>query len=99
MDIQELTHDGHERVVSFSDDDGFQCFIALHNMTLGRAIGGCRVKSYASPDAALADVLLLSKGMTYKCALSGLNFGGGKCVVMAPKATDEIMHKVGEAVN
>jgi leucine dehydrogenase len=98
LKISELVRDGYERVVSFSDDSGFQAYIAIHSTILGPALGGCRIKSYASTDDALTDVLLLSKGMTYKSSIAGLNFGGGKCVVMAEKATREIMLKVGEAV-
>ncbi len=98
LTITEQPVDGYERVVSFSDDD-FQAYIAVHNTALGPALGGCRIKSYASKDDALTDVLRLAKGMTYKSSLAGLNLGGGKCVVMAEKATREIMLKVGEAVN
>jgi leucine dehydrogenase len=96
-----ITHEaqkGYERVVSFTDDSGFQCFIAVHNTVLGKALGGCRIKPYASSDEALIDVMRLSKGMTYKSSLAGLNFGGGKCVVNAERATREIMLKVGECV-
>lgn len=98
LTITELKHDGYERVVEFSDND-FLCYIAIHDTRLGRALGGCRIKSYATKDDALVDVLRLAKGMTYKSSLAGLNLGGGKCVVMAEKATREIMLKVGEAVN
>lgn len=97
--VTERKYDGYERVVEFSDDTGFQCFIAIHNTKLGPAIGGCRLKPYASKEDALTDVMRLSKGMTYKSSLAGLDFGGGKCVVMADKATRDIMLKVGEAVN
>jgi leucine dehydrogenase len=97
LTINEQKQDGYERIVSFSDD-GFHCIIAVHNTVLGPAIGGCRLKSYASQDDALLDVMRLAKGMTYKSSLAGLWFGGGKCVVMADKATRDIMLKVGEAV-
>lgn len=98
LTITEETIDGYERVVGFSDAD-FQCYIAVHNTTLGPALGGCRIKPYASKDDALTDVLRLAKGMTYKSSLAGLNLGGGKCVVVADRSTREIMLKVGEAVN
>ena len=98
MLISEEKHEGFEQVVSFSDAD-FKCFISVHNTALGTAIGGCRIRPYASRDDAIADVMRLSKGMTYKSSLAGLDFGGGKCVVIADKATREIMLKVGEAVN
>ena len=96
--IVHIPQEGYEDVVSFSDDTGFQCFIALHSTALGPAIGGCRIKPYASPDDAMQDVMRLAKGMTYKSSLAGLDFGGGKCVVVADRATDEVMRKVGEAV-
>ena len=99
LTITEETVDDYERVVGFSDDDGFQCYIAIHNTTLGRALGGCRIKPYASKEDALADVLRLSKGMTFKSSLAGLNLGGGKCVVVADRSTREIILKVGEADN
>ena len=98
MNINELKIDGYERVVEFTDND-FQAYIALHNTNLGPALGGCRIKSYTDSDAALLDVIRLSKGMTYKSSLAGLNLGGGKCVVNASRATRDIMLKVGEAVN
>lgn len=98
MRVEHLHHEGYEQVVNFSDD-GFECYIALHSTTLGPALGGCRIKPYPSKADALLDVLRLSKGMTYKSSLAGLNLGGGKCVVIADRATREIMLKVGEAVN
>jgi leucine dehydrogenase len=98
LQIERLACDGYEQVVHFSDD-AFQCFIALHNTKLGPALGGCRLKWYDSPADALDDVLRLSKGMTYNSSLAGLDFGGGKCVVIAEQATRDIMLKVGECVN
>ena len=98
LTVTEEKINGYERVVSFSDDS-FQCYIAVHNTKLGQALGGCRIKPYASKDDALTDVLRLSKGMTYKSSLAGLKLGGGKCVVNAKCSTRDIMLKVGEAVN
>jgi leucine dehydrogenase len=98
LTISEIAQDGYEQVVHFYDDTGFSCLISLHNTNLGPGLGGCRIKSYNSHDDALLDVLRLSKGMTYKSSLAGLNLGGAKAVVNAPKPTREIMLKVGEAV-
>lgn len=98
LTIREINTDGYERVVSFSNDE-FQAFIAVHNTKLGPALGGCRIKNYESYDAALSDVLRLAKGMTYKSSLAGLNLGGGKCVVMAPRVTRDVLLNVGEAVD
>ena len=98
LQIKRLAHDGYEHVAHFSDN-AFECFIALHNTKLGPAIGGCRLKPYDSPNDALDDVLRLSKGMTYKSSIAGLDFGGGKCVVLAEHATRDTMLRVGDAVN
>jgi leucine dehydrogenase len=73
----------HEQVIFCRDGaSGLSAIIAIHNTTLGPALGGCRMYPYASTQEALHDVLRLSRGMTYKAAVSGLNLGGGKCVVI-----------------
>lgn len=76
--------DGHESV-SFIEDKatGLKGFIAIHNTNLGPAAGGTRYWKYASEEAALRDVLNLSRAMTYKCALAGVHYGGGKAVIIA----------------
>jgi leucine dehydrogenase len=75
----------HERVVEFRDDAaGYHSIIAIHSTVLGPAVGGTRLWSYPSTDAALADALRLSAAMTLKCAAAGLDLGGGKSVVLAP---------------
>lgn len=74
---------GHEQVVFWSEPTaGYRGIIAIHNTTLGPALGGTRFWNYASDDEALTDVLRLAKGMTYKAAVSGLNLGGGKSVII-----------------
>ena len=73
----------HERVVFVNDKSaGLQAIIAVHNTQRGPAIGGCRMWPYENVDAALTDVLRLSRGMTYKNALAGINSGGGKSVII-----------------
>lgn len=75
--------DNHEQVVFAHDEaTGLRAIIAVHNTNCGPAVGGCRFWNYASDEEALVDVLRLSKGMTYKNALAGLNFGGGKAVII-----------------
>lgn len=75
--------DDHERVVFCSDKNtGLHAIIAIHSTALGPAAGGCRLWNYANDDEALHDVLRLSQGMSYKNALAGLNFGGGKAVII-----------------
>ncbi|HEU0012154.1 MAG TPA: Glu/Leu/Phe/Val dehydrogenase [Longimicrobium sp.] len=73
----------HEQVVFWSDRSaGYKGIIAIHNTVLGPALGGTRFWNYASDDAALTDVLRLSRGMTHKAAVTGLNLGGGKSVII-----------------
>ncbi|NUR89481.1 MAG: Glu/Leu/Phe/Val dehydrogenase, partial [Nonomuraea sp.] len=81
---------GHEQVVYCADrQSGLRAIIALHNTALGPGLGGTRFYPYESEDAALADVLNLSKGMAYKNALAGLDLGGGKAVIIGDPATDK----------
>jgi leucine dehydrogenase len=78
----------HERVLFVNDKAaGLQAIIAVHNTQRGPAIGGCRMWPYESADAALTDVLRLSRGMTYKNALAGINSGGGKSVIIGDPRT------------
>jgi glutamate dehydrogenase/leucine dehydrogenase len=79
MELFELMKEhGHEQVVFWSDPSvGYKGIIAIHNTTLGPALGGTRFWNYATEEEALIDVLRLAKGMTYKAAVSGLNLGGG----------------------
>lgn len=75
--------DGHEGVTYFSDAaSGLRGIIAIHSTTLGPAAGGCRAWTYDSDEAALQDVLRLSRGMSYKNAVAGLPLGGGKAVII-----------------
>jgi valine dehydrogenase (NAD+) len=81
---------GHEQVVFCSDEaSGLRAIIAVHSTALGPALGGTRFYPYASEEAALADVLALSKGMTYKNSLAGLDLGGGKAVIIGDPRTDK----------
>ncbi len=93
----------HEEVVFCNDvDTGLKAIIAVHDTTLGPALGGCRMWPYASEDEALEDVLRLSQGMTYKSSVAGLNLGGGKTVIIGdPRAdkTPELFEALGRFVN
>lgn len=81
---------GHEEVVFFhSKDTGLKAIVAIHNTVLGPALGGCRMWPYKTEEEALNDVLRLSKGMTYKAAVSGLNLGGGKSVIIGDPIEDK----------
>lgn len=93
----------HEQVVFCNDPStGLRAIIAIHNTTLGPALGGCRMQPYNSMDEALEDVLRLSKGMTYKCAAADVDFGGGKAVIIGDPKTDkspELFRAFGQFVN
>lgn len=83
-------HGEHEQVVYCRDKkSGLKAIIAIHNTTLGPALGGTRMWQYDSDEEALVDVLRLSKGMTYKAAAAGLNLGGGKAVIIGNPKTDK----------
>jgi leucine dehydrogenase len=81
---------GHEQVVFCHDSaTGLKAIIAIHNTILGPALGGTRFWNYANEADALKDVLRLSRGMTYKAAISGLNLGGGKAVIIGDSKKDK----------
>jgi leucine dehydrogenase len=74
---------GHEKIVSAEDEEiGYRAVVAIHSTALGPALGGTRLWNYASLDEARTDALRLARGMTYKNALAGLPFGGGKSVLV-----------------
>jgi leucine dehydrogenase len=80
----------YEQVVFCQDkQSGLKAIIAIHDTTLGPALGGTRMWTYESEEAALEDALRLAKGMTYKNAAAGLNLGGGKTVIIGDSRTDK----------
>lgn len=80
--------DNHEQLVFCSDaETGLKAIIAVHSTALGPAVGGCRLWNYESDEAAVNDVLRLSRGMTYKNAMAGLPLGGGKSVIIGDAKT------------
>jgi len=88
--FNELANKEHEQIVMCSDPEvGLKAIIAIHNTTLGPALGGTRMWNYESEEAAIKDVLRLSRGMTYKAAISGLNLGGGKAVIIGDPHTEK----------
>lgn len=93
----------HEQIVFCKDEGtGLRCIIALHDTSLGPALGGVRMWNYNSESAALLDVLRLSRGMTYKNALAGLNAGGGKAVIIgdpSTQKTEPLLRRFGKFVN
>lgn len=85
-----MTKDGHEQLFFNCDrTTGLRSLIAIHDTTLGPALGGCRMWNYDSEDAAVDDVLRLAKGMTDKCAVAGVDYGGGKAVIWGDSKTDK----------
>jgi len=88
--FETLREMGHEQVAFFQcEDTGLRAIVAIHNTTLGPALGGLRMWPYQNEEEALRDVLRLSRGMTYKAAVSGLNLGGGKAVLIGNPETDK----------
>lgn len=82
-------HDAETVYVCQDKASGLKAIVALHDTTLGPAAGGIRVWRYAREHDALADAVRLARAMTYKWAAAGVNFGGGKCVVIADAATEK----------
>ncbi|WP_396162145.1 Glu/Leu/Phe/Val dehydrogenase [Flavobacterium sp.] len=99
----QLSFDGHEQVVFCNDKDtGLKAIIGIHNTVLGPALGGTRMWNYDNEWEALNDVLRLSRGMSFKSSISGLNLGGGKAVIIGDAKTvktPELMRKFGEYVH
>ncbi|SHI36789.1 leucine dehydrogenase [Mesonia phycicola] len=99
----QLSFDNHEQVVFCNDKDtGLKAIIGIHNTNLGPALGGTRMWNYESEYDALNDVLRLSRGMTFKSAITGLNLGGGKAVIIGDAKTQKtpaLMRRFGEFVH
>lgn len=99
----QLSFDNHEQIVFCHDKDtGLKAIIGIHNTVLGPALGGTRMWKYNNEWEALNDVLRLSRGMTFKSAVAGLDLGGGKAVIIGDAKTDkspELMRKFGEFVH
>jgi leucine dehydrogenase len=81
--LEQMAAQDHEQVIAFQNRAvGLRGILAIHDTTCGPALGGVRIMRYASEDEALNDALRLSRGMTYKAAISELPCGGGKCVIL-----------------
>ncbi len=101
LNIQEIKKQDFERVLLATEPRaGLSAIIAIHNTNLGPACGGIRMLPYASQQESLYDVLRLAKGMSYKSALAGINFGGGKSVIIGDptKKSKDLFHAFGEFV-
>ena len=101
--FEPMSLQGHEQIVfCYDENTGLKAIIAIHNTVLGPSLGGTRMWNYKSEADALNDVLRLSKGMTYKAAISGLNLGGGKAVIIGNSKKDKseaLFRKFGRFVN
>ena len=99
----QVSFDDHEQIVFCNDKDtGLKAIIGIHNTVLGPALGGTRMWNYSNEWEALNDVLRLSRGMTFKSAITGLNLGGGKAVIIGDaktQKTPELMRRFGEFVH
>jgi leucine dehydrogenase len=100
--LSQMYTGNHEQVVFCHDrETGLKAIIAIHNTVLGPALGGTRMWSYTSEANALTDVMRLSRGMTYKAAITGLNLGGGKAVIIGDARNDKsesLMRRFGKFV-
>jgi leucine dehydrogenase len=100
--FQKVEQGGHEQVMFFSDrETGLKSIIGIHSTDLGPTLGGCRMWNYADESEALTDVLRLSKAMTYKSAVAGLDLGGGKGIIIGDPTTknkSELLRAFGRAV-
>jgi leucine dehydrogenase len=103
MKIREKSVPGYERVVLGSDEAaGYRGIVVVHSTALGPAVGGTRYWSYKTEDDAVTDALRLARGMTYKNALAGLPFGGGKSIVMRDSSAvdrEQLFRAHGRMVN
>lgn len=98
--IQELQHE--QVVYCYDEPTGLKAIIGIHNTVLGPALGGTRMWAYTSEAEALNDVLRLSRGMTFKAAISGLNLGGGKAVIIGDVSklkNEAFLRRFGKFVN
>lgn len=101
--IGQMLANNHEQILFCQDQaTGLKAIIAIHNTVLGPSLGGTRMWNYATEAEALTDVLRLSRGMTYKSSLAGLNLGGGKAVIIGDSRKDKseaLFRKFGKFVD
>lgn len=101
--LSQMVDMDHEQILFCQDKaTGLKAIIAIHDTTLGPALGGTRMWNYSNEVDALTDVLRLSRGMTYKNSISGLNLGGGKAVIIGDSYTQKneaLFRRFGQFVN
>ncbi len=100
--LKKISDMGHEDIRFCTDSEtNLKAIIAVHSTKLGPGLGGCRMWNYTNNLAALTDVLRLSRGMTYKASITGLNLGGGKAVIIGDSSkdkTEKMMESFGQFV-
>lgn len=88
--FEQMEKYGHEQLIfNYDKTTGLKAIIGIHDTTLGPALGGCRMWNYETEQDAITDVLRLSRGMTYKCAISNVMCGGGKTVIIGDARKDK----------
>tara|TARA_B100000768_G_scaffold177569_1_gene191957 strand:- start:507 stop:1595 length:1089 start_codon:yes stop_codon:yes gene_type:complete len=101
--LEMMTNTSHEQIVFCQDNEtGLKAIIAIHDTTLGPALGGTRMWEYKEEKDAVKDVLRLSRGMTFKAAITGLKLGGGKAVILGDAKTQKneaLMRRFGSFVD
>lgn len=101
--FKQMETDALQQLHFFRDPDtGLEAIVAIHNTQRGPAMGGCRFISYPDYESAINDAIRLAKGMSYKAALAGLPFGGGKAVIIRPDLLNDraaLMRSFGENLN
>ncbi len=101
--IAQMTLNNHEQVVFCNDNEtGLKAIVAIHNTVLGPSLGGTRMWPYKNEMEALTDALRLSRGMSYKSSLAGLNLGGGKAVIIGDAKTQKneaLMRRFGKFID
>lgn len=101
--LEQMSFKNHEQIVFCQDEaTGLRAIIAIHNTVMGPALGGTRMWMYDNEAQALNDVMRLSRGMTYKASISGLNLGGGKAVIIGDSRTQKneaLMRRFGRFVD
>ncbi|MES2284193.1 MAG: Glu/Leu/Phe/Val dehydrogenase dimerization domain-containing protein [Bacteroidota bacterium] len=101
--IGQMTLNNHEQVLFCNDNEtGLKAIVAIHNTVLGPSLGGTRMWTYKNEMEALTDALRLSRGMTYKSSVAGLNLGGGKAVIIGDSKTQKseaLMRRFGKFIN
>lgn len=101
--IGQMTLNNHEQVLFCNDNEtGLKAIVAIHSTILGPSLGGTRMWTYKNEMEALTDALRLSRGMTYKSSVAGLNLGGGKAVIIGDSKTQKseaLMRRFGKFIN